>query len=73
MSGNENQDVGAEQDPRAEQVEANNEVAEVPEDEEDMEDPGHYVWRRGRLRREAVGAWGQSRAGRLFRVWYPSV
>ena len=73
MSGAENQAVGAEPDPQVELVEDNNEVVEVPEDEEDMEDPGHWVWRRGRLRREAVGSWGQSRAGRLFRVWYPSV
>ena len=74
MSNNADQANMAEQDPGVVPEEDNGEVGAVPEDVEDIEDTGHWVWRRGRLQRGAVGSWnGQSRAGRLYRVWYPSV
>ena len=57
---------------RAVEAEAGNEPEEVPEDE-DTDDPGHWIWRRGRLIRDEDGSWGQSRKDRLRRVWYPTV
>ena len=57
---------------RAMEAEAGNVPGDVPEDE-DIDDPGHWIWRRGRLIRDRDGSWGQSRTDRLRRVWYPSV
>ena len=70
MSTN-NQALEAERDPGVEA--GNNEAGAVPEDNGDIEDSGHWTWRRSRLIRDRDGSWGQSRTGRLRRVWYPDV
>ena len=64
-----NQALEAEQ---AMEAEAGDVPGGVPEDE-DTDDPGHWVWRRDRLIRDEVGSWGQSRTNRLRGVWYPSM